>query len=305
MNFSDLRGLEVKSNKFLEFIDAEYKSREFGFSCIEKNSINYLRLREAIRITAGGGWRKHIITNPAMEFDVQKSQCKPLPNNDIFLALKDFGWSSFDLNHEMLEKILYKIDLSRTSKRHSVIDHAAQKQLLKIVPVNVYRAIKQYLGTSKIWICPPHVLHSKSFTHAPTVREMSDLAFLFHRDIDSTATVKIFINLTDAESGSHEYYQRSNYTEDRQILPDFLTRQVDFFSEFTAKTKYETHVHDGRFSSQSLQDVFGVNDLVAMPTKKGYAWVEDTYGLHRGTPCFDGERKVLVISILKYAARID
>ena len=281
--------------KFLDFVESIYRTTEFGFAFNDTRI--YQNLRKAIGYTAGGKWRKHICTTPA-----ENLQASAHNNTNMRRQLKELGWSQFELDHTSLCKIINNCQIKNDSTRISHIDPGSAFKFLKIIPTNIFTNIKAYLGTNKIWICSPTILHSKPFKHLPTQKELSDHAFMFHRDIDSTAAVKIFVNLTTTAGGNHEYFQKSLYTATREISPDF--NPPLFHDEFFAKTEYETHVHTGRFSAQSLKDIYGHTNLIKMPTQKGFAWVEDTYGLHRGTPCTDGERQILSILVLKDPVRI-
>ena len=296
--------IEEEARNYLAYIDSQYRSSCFGYSGIKGDSPEYQMLRRAIGVTGGGEWRKYISTIP-VKYSNKKNRAEEKVSEEIFYQVKSLGWSKIDIDCEELDRILCSCEINTYSQRASIIDPQSSKRFLRLIPTEVYRSIKRYLGTSRIWICNPIILHSKPFEHSPTQKDLSDQAFLFHRDVDSTATVKIFINLSSTEAGNHEYFQKSHYTGDREISPRFITSQPPLFHhEFFAQTIYETHLHQGRFSSQSLINLFGRDNLIKMSTDKGFAWVEDTYGLHRGTPCIDGERKVLSISILKHPCRI-
>ena len=137
-------------------------------------------------------------------------------------------------------------------------------------------------------------------------RQKSNYAFSFHRDIDSTSSVKIFVNLTDSPDGAHEFIQSSHSSSERFIGEDFYQRLSNiksFDQQLYAKTIYETFVHTGRFDENSLYNIYPMNDILQMPTTFGAAWVEDTYGLHRGTPCSNTERCLLSISIGAHPVR--
>ncbi|WP_137024424.1 hypothetical protein [Synechococcus sp. N19] len=305
VDINEIRKIEKEgAQHFYNDLVSQYRLRGFGYSdtSIADKSVGYYKLRHSIGLTAGGEWRKYLRTTPNTEFNSLESKRDPL-SNKIFFQLKDVGWANFDINKDMLNRVLQRDEKLQASE-HSELASSVSYEFLKLIPPSVLRAIKKYLGTNKVWICTPDILHSKPYTRVPTRRELSDQAFLFHRDIDSTEAVKIFINLSTSEGGNHEYFQRSNYTDKREIMCDYDERFTDFVTEFDAKTIYETHFHQGRFRAKSLEKIYGKESLIKMPTSKGTAWVEDTYGLHRGTPCIDGERKVLSISFLKHPIRI-
>ena len=102
-----------------------------------------------------------------------------------------------------------------------------------------------------------------------SAEQKSNLAFSFHRDIDSTASVKIFVNLRDSSDGAHEFIEASHSSTERSIGDNFLERLYSikrFEQEFSAQSIYETFVWDGRFSKSSLNNLYPMGSLLQMPT---------------------------------------
>jgi len=293
---------ECKAREFLLNIERTYQLNQFGFSAIEKGSHEYMKFRLAMGLTAGGPRREEI----SREEDSGNEQSIMLGDIDkkVLQNLKSVGWSNFNVDICLLDKLVNKISISKVGYRSANIDVSSTQEVLGIIPRSVYNSIKLYLGIQRPWIEYPHILYSEPSAKYLTSKELSDKAFLFHRDIDSTASVKIFINLNDTQGGNHEYIERSRYSAERMVSDSFCQSVAGFHDKFEAKTAYETHLHQGRFSDTELLNIYGTNQLIKMPTLKGYAWVEDTYGLHRGTAPIRGTRKLLVISILKYAIGI-
>ena len=129
-----------------------------------------------------------------------------------------------------------------------------------------------------------------------SIRQKSDLAFSFHRDIDSTSSVKVFVNLNNSRDGSHEFVQSSHSTMERSVGESFQERMSHmkrFEQQFFAESIYETFVYGGRFDSSSLISILPKEDFIQMPTYFGAAWVEDTYGLH-------GEHLVVILIVVSY-----
>jgi hypothetical protein len=93
-------------------------------------------------------------------------------------------------------------------------------------------------------------------------------AELFHRDVDDWKFVKLFVYLTNVgpENGPHVYVQNSS-TSTR------LTRIA-------------------RFSDDEVRDAFGAENILTITAPAGQAFLEDTFGIHKGQPVIAGTRLI-------------
>ena len=99
--------------------------------------------------------------NPNTEFNSLSRNATVKQQN--FFQLKDVGWAHFDINKDMLNSFLQRDEILQASE-HSEIASSVSYEFFKLIPPSVLRAIKKYLGTNKVWICTPHILHSKPYT---------------------------------------------------------------------------------------------------------------------------------------------
>jgi hypothetical protein len=93
----------------------------------------------------------------------------------------------------------------------------------------------------------------------------------YHRDVDEWKFIKLFIYLTDVDSfsGPHCYVQGSH-------------KHVGFF-------------RIRRINDFEIDSVFEESKLLEIHGKAGDAFIEDTFGLHKGKPCLNNSRLVLQI----------
>lgn len=105
---------------------------------------------------------------------------------------------------------------------------------------------------------------NKAFFH------MSQVAQLYHFDMDRTKFLKVFIYLTDVndDNGPHVYVKSSNTHKPYDLL------------------------RDGRISDEEIEFYYK-NDIIEMKGKKGTVFIEDTSGFHKGKHLISGERLVL------------
>ena len=85
-------------------------------------------------------------------------------------------------------------------------------------------------------------------------------AELFHRDVDDIRFVKLFCYLTDVDevSGPHVFVPGS--------------QNVDRLTKIR------------RYQDREILDAFGEKSLITFTGKAGTAFLENTYGFHRGVP---------------------
>jgi hypothetical protein len=93
-------------------------------------------------------------------------------------------------------------------------------------------------------------------------------AELFHRDVDDLRFVKLFVYLTDVgeDTGPHVFVEGS--------------QRVDRLTEVR------------RFSDEEVQQAFGAASIKRLTGPAGTAFLENTFGVHRGVPPTAGPRLI-------------
>jgi len=101
--------------------------------------------------------------------------------------------------------------------------------------------------------------------------DVGEQAELFHRDLDDWRFFKLFVYLTDvdAEAGPHAFVPGS------QAVPRLL--------------------RVGRYSDDQIAAAFGTGAVHYFTGARGTAFLEDTFGLHRGLPPRSRNRLVLQV----------
>jgi hypothetical protein len=299
---------ESESYNWLSWLEDQH-AKSFGSELITKTSIElYLKLRRSLGITAGhsrnSGQYSHILTtgNQAVSSTIAKS----LFTNGYYLvssnALKDASQATLN----QITNLLSKPQEECKRSFQAPLDFAS---LIKhILNIDLYNAIKLFLGVQRPIFYPPYILRSNPLPmgKSQSDKELSDKAFSFQRDFDNIKWLKLFVNLTDTTGGNHEYIKGSHHTNERLIGRDFndRTRMLRLEDRFFAESIYETHLWTGRFHEQSIKDIYGESQRICLNTHRGVCWLEDTYGLHRGNPPLEGHRAVAAFLIGKYPIRL-
>ena len=93
-------------------------------------------------------------------------------------------------------------------------------------------------------------------------------AELFHRDVDDLRFIKLFVYLTDvgADTGPHVFVEGSHI--------------VDRLTEVK------------RFSDEEVEQTFGADKILQLTGPAGTAFLENTFGMHRGVPPAAGPRLI-------------
>jgi len=88
----------------------------------------------------------------------------------------------------------------------------------------------------------------------------------FHRDVDDWKFVKLFLYLTEVgpENGPHKYVVHSS--------------------------SKPVHNKIRRYTDEEVADAFGEDNIKVMTSAPGEAFLEDTYGFHKGQPLQAGHR---------------
>jgi hypothetical protein len=94
---------------------------------------------------------------------------------------------------------------------------------------------------------------------------------MFHRDVDDLSFYKLFIYLTDVDdnNGPHTYVKGSH--------------------------KSSRFVRRGTISNEDVEATFGKDKLVNYTGAAGTVFIENTWGIHRGTPLKSGRRLIFQV----------
>lgn len=92
---------------------------------------------------------------------------------------------------------------------------------------------------------------------------------MFHRDVDDYQFIKLFVYLNDVktENGAHCFVKGSHRSN------QCIARRT--------------------FTDEEIDHAFGKECQLVLTGKSGCGFLEDTWGMHRSLPCFEGERLVL------------
>ena len=94
----------------------------------------------------------------------------------------------------------------------------------------------------------------------------------FHRDIDTLNSLKFFVYLTDVDSTSGPHvYVRSSHNSDLNTIKDKMHHDNEIIKEFSDK------------------------NLISLEGPKGYTFIADTFGFHKGLAPKSNNRLVLQI----------
>lgn len=106
----------------------------------------------------------------------------------------------------------------------------------------------------------------RAWWSTPTQSGKAEHAELFHRDVDDLRFVKLFVYLTDVDenTGPHIFVSGSH-------------RQ----NHLTAISRY---------SDAEVEQAFGSSNILSLTGKAGTAFLENTFGMHRGMPPRQGPR---------------
>ena len=155
------------------------------------------------------------------------------------------------------------------------------------------KLVTSYLQSNHYFVDGPIFLYSSSeIDNALTHDQLSEKAYLFHRDIDSVMSIKAFIRLHELSSdgGAHVFVAGSHrFNNKLHSLNTELTARGAFSEAFDASSIVDTY-QDGRFSSDSIARLYGHQSIKVFYPEFGQCWFEDTFGLHKGSPLFSGER---------------
>ncbi len=158
--------------------------------------------------------------------------------------------------HGLDSHVLWHEDASVISCPH-VLDIANDPSVLSVMEA--------------IFGCKPTIGYMTAWWSVPTDDRIPRHAENFHRDVDDLNFIKLFVYLTDVaeENGPHEYIRGSH-------IDGRLSRIQ-------------------RYSDNQILETFGTDRLVRFIGAAGSAFLENTYGLHRGQPVQAGRRLIFQV----------
>lgn len=129
---------------------------------------------------------------------------------------------------------------------------------------SIIKLAEGYLG------CKPTISNIQLWWSFPGHKK-SEEAENFHRDVDDWKFIKLFIYLTDVDenSGPHVYVQKS----------------IDTHRYLPIK----------RYSDSDIEKYFGSGNIKVMTGNKGNAFMEDTFGFHKGQLAKSSRRLVMQV----------
>lgn len=145
---------------------------------------------------------------------------------------------------------------------HTAADVSRAPHLLRLAnDPSVLATVAQFLG------CKPSLAYMAAWWSYATPLGAQQAEF-FHRDVDDWRFVKLFVYLTDVDhqSGPHVYVaETANSPKLAQIR---------------------------RFSDEEIATQFSPENVLTMTGQAGDAFLEDTFGIHKGQPVSRGHRLI-------------
>lgn len=141
-----------------------------------------------------------------------------------------------------------------------------------------------YLG------CVPSIYSMNCWWSFSGIDEGQAIAQRYHRDPDDVLFCSLFIYLTDvdSENGPHVYIKK---THDLDGLRKILMGRI-------SASETEEFMESSLFRDGNVADLEGKtadlfnDEIVEYTAEAGQAFIEDTYGLHKGMPLVSGNRLV-------------
>lgn len=158
----------------------------------------------------------------------------------------------------------------------------------------IIAAVESYIG------CTPTISAFAVWHSFPG--QVDAPAEIFHRDRDCFSFVKLFVYLSDvdADTGPHEFIQFSHNAAALQDYVQSSGLKIDLPSLFQGNSR--------NLKTADLQAVLG-RIIVTTRGSAGFGFLEDTYGLHRGTRPQSASRLIFSVTYtglpLRYANQND
>ena len=294
--------LRAKALLELERLD-KVSASEWGTDPFFKNEGAYQRFRAQMGLTAG--------CRTSLKENGKRSSC-----NSVGEIAKELGLSGvyrlprtidlFKAEKEVKYIVQKGRALCKASGKRSFRCPEALGLARRFLSREILTDIARYLETPRPFIYSPQVLYfSKEGNESLTAKDLSNAAFLYHRDIDNICFVKLFICILSSDGGMHHYVKGSHAIRDNdfRIIDSEAIANSRFDEPLNARSEYETHLSTGRFTDESVGRLYGRENILEIPVSQGCAWIEDTYGLHKGSEPESGERLLMSVTIGRHAYR--
>lgn len=108
----------------------------------------------------------------------------------------------------------------------------------------------------------------------------------FHRDWDSLKSCVLFVYLTDNNkgSGAHQYIKKTHLYDRQQELRDAIKKDLGILSKFKNVLNVDIfHKKNEEYFRKHGEDICK-NYIETISAPAGFAFMVDTFGLHRGIP---------------------
>jgi hypothetical protein len=119
--------------------------------------------------------------------------------------------------------------------------------------------------------CKPTIGYMAAWWSMPTADGVPRQAENFHRDVDDLRFIKLFVYLTDvdSDSGPHEFIRGSHVDPKLMVIR--------------------------RYTDDEVVTAFGAERQVTFTGPAGSAFIENTFGMHRGLPVRKGRRLIFQV----------
>jgi hypothetical protein len=169
---------------------------------------------------------------------------------------------------------------------------AAPHSLAVATSPRILNIVQEYLGG------PPTIVDICAWWTVPTVTEDYG-AHIFHRDKDDFRACKMFLYMTDVgtEDGPHIF---ARFTHDPHFTRTFLDEKG--LSHELMTSLYEGN---GRHIAEQIPKIFG-DQIFEITGKAGTAFLESTYGFHRGKTAKRNRRGLFQVmyALMPYPLRL-
>jgi hypothetical protein len=160
----------------------------------------------------------------------------------------------------------YRADLGRFKAPDEVppqthVSHYDNEQIVRAPHLLAIANDPRVLGVVEAWMgAKPTLAALRVWWSTPTAEGEAEHAELFHRDVDDLQFVKLFVYLTDVteDTGPHIYVEGS--------------QRMNRLTEI------------GRYGDDEVGRTFGEQAIRCFTGPAGTAFLENTYGMHRGLP---------------------
>lgn len=158
---------------------------------------------------------------------------------------------------------------SRNAAAH-VLHHRPEDVLRAPYLVDIANSPRMLAAASSYLGCKPTIGYLASWWSFATGKGAQH-AENFHRDVDDWRFLKLFIYITDVNQTNGPHVYVLNSSADPKLIE---LRRLD---------------------DDEVSQAFGQENILTLTGKAGDAFIEDTYGIHKGLPVIDGSRLIFQV----------